>query len=356
MSYGGFYEYVPVEKKKERARRAVEKLKKKNADIQPVIVEGRTMVRTWWGKAWNANLESYADYDNRLGRGRSYLRHGSVLDLKISKGRVEALVQGSSNAPYKIVISISPLSEAVWEKVKLRCQGQIHSLQELLAGKIPATLSGLLTAHDQGLFPSPREITISCSCPDWASLCKHSVSVLYGVGVRLDADPLLFFTLRGQNAEELVATAVHAQTQSLLNNAESSRSSRRRTIEPNAAAQLFGIEMRKDSAKMPVTQTPQETPHRTPVGRLKTKPRETPKSSPENATLAISPSDAKEFKNILAFCSKPRSRSEIAEKLGLTSFPYVNAKYLTPLITSGKLRLTLPEAPRSKFQKFVSVK
>ena len=167
---------------------------------------------------------------------------------------------------------------------------------------------------------------------------------------------MLFFTLRGQNAEELVATAVHAQTQTLLDKAENSRSNRRRILKSDTTAQLFGIEMSKDSTKMPATQTPQETPHRTPVGRLKAKPRETPESSPENATLAISPSDAKEFMNILAFCSKPRSRSEIAEKLGLTSLPYVNNKYIAPLLTSGKLRLTLPEAPRSKFQKFVSVK
>jgi hypothetical protein len=113
MSYYGFPEYVPVAERKRKAQQAVEKLKKKNPDISPVIIEGRKLVRTWWGKAWNDNMESYSDYGNRIGRGRSYVRNGAVLDLKIEKGTVIALVQGSSAKPYKIEIQIRQIEDAV---------------------------------------------------------------------------------------------------------------------------------------------------------------------------------------------------------------------------------------------------
>jgi len=58
-----------------------------------------------------------------------------------------------------------------------------------------------------GLFPSPAEIKLSCSCPDWADMCKHVASALYGVGARLDQKPQLLFVLRGVDENELIAGA-----------------------------------------------------------------------------------------------------------------------------------------------------
>src|SRR5260370_37407973 len=58
-----------------------------------------------------------------------------------------------------------------------------------------------------GLFPSPREIKLSCSCPDWAEMCKHVAAVLYGIGTRLDQQPELLFRLHGVDEKELIAHA-----------------------------------------------------------------------------------------------------------------------------------------------------
>jgi uncharacterized Zn finger protein len=54
-----------------------------------------TVARTFWGEAWCENLERYSDFANRLPRGRTYVRNGSVVDLRIAPGAVTALVSGS---------------------------------------------------------------------------------------------------------------------------------------------------------------------------------------------------------------------------------------------------------------------
>ena len=156
------------------------------------MIEGTAIARTWWGKAWNKNLESYADYHNRIGRGRSYVRHGAVLDLQIGSGLVESLVQGSRSRPYSVTIRIKAMGKKNWEEIKTASQGKLDSLQELLAGKFPKGLGEIFTTQGKGLFPSPKEIDFDCSCPDWASMCKHVAATLYGIGARLDQDPELF--------------------------------------------------------------------------------------------------------------------------------------------------------------------
>ena len=170
---------------------------KKKQDLRPVIIDGSVIARTWWGKAWNKNLESYADYTNRIGRGRSYVRSGAVLDLQVSAGEITALVQGSRAKPYSITIRIKKLNKNTWNLVTSACEGKLESLEELLAGKFPKALEEAFMQRKTGLFPSPKEIEFECSCPDWASMCKHIAATLYGIGARLDEDPTLFFTLRG---------------------------------------------------------------------------------------------------------------------------------------------------------------
>jgi uncharacterized Zn finger protein len=238
--YYGYPRYVSVGEKRARARRKLEQLKKKHPGIRPVAIEGNTLVRTWWGKAWNGNLTKYADYSNRVGRGRSYVRHGAVLDLQISPGRVDALVQGSRGSPYKISIEIKPVSKSKWKEIRNACEGQVASLRELLEGRFPKSLAELFTAKGSGLFPSPREIAFRCSCPDWASMCKHVAAVLYGIGTRLDEDPSLFFVLRKVTMDDLVTQAVRDNSVRLLKQARKKTS---RVIDDDDLGDVFGIEM-----------------------------------------------------------------------------------------------------------------
>lgn len=240
MSYNEFGRYVPVSEKKEKAQKSIEKLRKKNPDIAPIIISGRKIARTWWGMAWNENLESYSDYENRIGRGRSYVKNGAVLDLKITPGRITALVQGSRSKPYEIKIDIEPLSRNTWEQITKACEGKIDSLQELIDGKFPKALADLFTSREKGLFPSPGEISFDCSCPDWAIMCKHVAAALYGVGVRLDENPSLFFVLRNVNIDELVSKAVAQKSESLIKKSGKKSS---RAIDDSDISALFGIDM-----------------------------------------------------------------------------------------------------------------
>ncbi len=247
MGYWGYYQpYVPVAEKKAKAARKLAQLKKKNPDMEPVLIEGRAIARTWWGRAWNQNLERYADYDNRIGRGRSYVRNGMVLDLKIQPGRVEALVQGTRSAPYKVAVMISPLDTDTWKKIIHDCEGKFDSLPELLEGRFPKALGEIFTIPGKGLFPTPKEIQFSCSCPDWAHMCKHVAAALYGIGARLDQNPMLFFKLRKVDVNELVGKAVTEKTKSLLKKAEK-RSGR--VMDEAGLGELFGIEL-EDHSKM----------------------------------------------------------------------------------------------------------
>ena len=238
--YSEFPEYVSVAEKRQKALKSIEKLKKKNPDICPVIIEGRKITKTWWGKSWNDNLESYSDYENRIGRGRSYVRHGAVLDLKITQGKISALVQGSVSKPYQVTISIQPLSNDIWQAITKNCVGKIDSLQELIVGKFPKTLSELFTAKGEGLFPASKEIALQCSCPDGANMCKHVAAVLYGVGARLDDDPTLFFVLRNVKVDDLISETISQKTETLL---ERSKAKSRRIIEDTDISEMFGIEM-----------------------------------------------------------------------------------------------------------------
>lgn len=249
--YNGFPEYVPVAEKKRIAMLAIETLREKNPSIAPVVITGRTITQTWWGKSWSSNLESYSDYSNRIQRGRSYVRHGAVLDLQIAEGKIAALVQGSRSKPYKIDIIIAPLSKEKWGKILKECSGQIDSLNELIAGKFPKGLQELFTVKEKGLFPSPKEINLHCSCPDSAIMCKHVAAVLYGVGARFDDDSALFFSLRGINVEQLISMSITQKSQSLL---EKSKGRGRRVMADADISDVFGIdidmgEMNKSSSE-----------------------------------------------------------------------------------------------------------
>jgi len=204
MSWMQWAPYVSVAERRANALREMGKLRKKGKDIQPVQLEGQTIARSFWGKGWCDHLESYSDYENRLPRGRRYVRNGSVCHLDMRPGRIEAIVSGSEL--YNIRIGIKKLRPVTWKSVKKRCSGRIGSMLELLQGRLSDQVMAVVTDRKQGLFPQPREIELSCDCPDWAVLCKHVAAALYGVGSRLDDRPELLFRLRDVDAQELIST------------------------------------------------------------------------------------------------------------------------------------------------------
>lgn len=238
MSFFGFPPYVPVGVREAKADRQIVELKKKNPNLAPVLLKGNAIASSWWGKAWNTNLESYADYENRIGRGRSYVRHHAVLDLQILPGKVEALVQGGGLHPYQITVSIDALDGECWKRMVSLCNHQIGSIEDLIAGKFPRELEQIFTDKSYGMFPTPAEIHFSCSCPDYAYMCKHVAAVLYGVGARLDQEPLLFFTLRNVDVQDLIRRSIEDRMESMLENAGKKTD---RVISESEMHDIFGI-------------------------------------------------------------------------------------------------------------------
>jgi uncharacterized Zn finger protein len=285
----GFRPYVSVAERRRKAAKEMAKLAKKGKTIRPVQIEGRTIARTFWGKAWCDNLESYMDYANRLPRGRTYVRNGSVVHLDIRSGEIEATVSGSEL--YKVRIGITPAAKAKWKRLCNECSGGIGSLVELLRGRFSDHVMGIITRKETGLFPAPAEIELKCSCPDWATMCKHVAAVLYGVGARLDQSPELLFTLRSVNHEELITQAATA----------TDLAGKTASVGPELAESeigaVFGIELD------PQTATPAHTPAAPTPAKARRKPRK-PAPRKRRANAAQRPSGKRAGRTSL--CRKPR--------------------------------------------------
>lgn len=237
-SYYGFAPYVPVAERRAKALAAAKKAAKGGAPFSPVEITGRNIATTFWGKAWCQHLESYSDFENRLPRGRTYVRNGSVIDLQITKGKITAQVSGSEI--YTETITIKPLTPDRWESIKQKCAGRIDSLVDLLKGKLSDAVMRVITDRDHGLFPAPAEIKKDCSCPDIAGLCKHLAAVLYGVGARLDTQPELLFLLRGVDHRELIAAVAAGATQLAPAGADAGTTA---TLSESQLADVFGIDI-----------------------------------------------------------------------------------------------------------------
>lgn len=251
MSWHSWRPYVPVAVRQARALNKMEKLRKKGMCIQPVRIEGRQIARSFWGQAWCDHLEKFSDFENRLPRGRAYIRNGSVCHLEIAEGAISAMVSGSEL--YNVSIAIKKLPDKKWAHVKKRCAGQIGSLLELLQGRLSKSVMTVVTDRDNGLFPLPGEISLHCSCPDWAVMCKHVAAVLYGAGVRLDEKPELLFLLRGVDHEELISA--DAGFAAVSNASEPGAHPR---IAESDLSHLFGIEVTEGE----VEAVPKPTPKR----------------------------------------------------------------------------------------------
>lgn len=233
----GWRPYVPVAQRRAKAARELAKLGKttgRRAD--PVVLAGRTIAASFWGKAWCDHLEAYSDFANRLPRGRTYVRNGSVVDLRIERGSVTARVSGSDL--YQVTIAIRPLAPNRWEAVRKECAGKIDSILELLQGRLSAAVLRIVTRRDEGLFPAPGEIEMECSCPDWAGMCKHVAATLYGVGARLDSRPELLFLLRGVDPEDLIAGVTGSDAVGPVTSPEAGAG-----LDPQDLSAVFGIEI-----------------------------------------------------------------------------------------------------------------
>lgn len=259
MSYGYYPPYVPVAERRRKAKAQMQKLKKKGLDVQPIEIQGRKIAKSFWGVAWNDHLESFADYANRIPRGRTYVRNGSVCHLDIQQGKVDARVSGSSI--YSISITIKPLPSKKWSSVKSNCAGQVGSMLELLQGKLSSSVMKVVTDKKSGLFPAPKEIDLNCDCPDGAYMCKHIAAVLYGVGARLDTQPDLLFKLRNVDHEELISADVALGT-----GTKGKTKGGRRRIANDSLADVFGIDLseaKPSTKKKPTRKTAKKAAKKT---------------------------------------------------------------------------------------------
>lgn len=239
--YDGWAHYVSVAERRRKAAQAAAKATKSGAQLSPVAAFRGAIAKTFWGKAWNDNLEAYSDYANRLPRGRTYVRNGSVIDLRIAGGEVKAQVMGSSL--YKVAVKVAAVAPNQWQTISRDCAGSIDSLVELLQGKLSTAVMQRICAPRTGLFPAPRELGFSCSCPDGARMCKHVAAVLYGVGARLDQQPELLFSLRQVDAKDLVREAGAGLPTS------KQRPAAGKVLADSMLADVFGIEMDESLAQ-----------------------------------------------------------------------------------------------------------
>ena len=278
MRYFGWRPYVPVAKKRQQAERKLAKLRKQGRSVSPVTIEGRTIAKSFWGRSWCTNLERYSDYENRLPRGRSYVRNGSVVDLQITQGEIAAMVAGSEL--YKVKIAVSAVTALRWKAICRDCAGTVDSLVELLQGRLAKRVMDRVCREGDGLFPSPREIRLSCSCPDWADMCKHVAAALYGVGARLDEMPQLLFVLRNVDENELLAGI---EQDLPLTRAKPSAA---KVLNDSDIAALFGLEL-TDTARIDAPPpTAPKNPPRSKTKQGNKKPARAMSAAPEKATSA----------------------------------------------------------------------
>jgi len=261
--------YVSVAERKRQAAAEAKKHQKNGKILKPIHIEGRKIVTTFWGNAWCEHLEKFSDFANRLPRGRSYARNGSVIHLDITKGAVEAMVSGSSL--YKIKVQIDTLDKKRWKEICTRCSGSIHSLMDLMQGKLSSAIMEKLTDKDTGMFPTPKQIKLECSCPDWAYLCKHLAAVMYCIGHRLDKEPELLFVLRGVEQQDLISKALDTP---MIDDKDHSTN-----LQSDDLGAMFGIELGTIATQSPKAKP--KNPSKAKLPAKKTTAKETTKEIPK---------------------------------------------------------------------------
>lgn len=326
--------YVPVAERRRKAAQKVAKMKKAGKNVSPVEITGRTITTTFWGNAWCKNLEAYSDYSNRLPRGRTYVRNGSVVDLQIEAGRVKAMVSGTDL--YTVDIKIKPLPKKKWIEIKDKCAGQIDSLVELLQGSFSKGVMEIVTRKGEGLFPSPREIDLNCSCPDWATMCKHVAATLYGVGARLDNEPELLFKLRGVDPTEMVEAAIEQPT-------GASKKRKGRVLKTDELSSVFGVDIDMDGASSDAPSTSTKPSNKTRRAAKAQKPTASKPTKKKTAAKKKSPAKKATPKKVAAKKAETGTKKAAVKKSP--------AKKTTPKKTSTKktpAKKTVTKKPTTK--------
>lgn len=278
--------YVPAARRRALAEQKMAKLKSKGLDLQPIAISGRTITQSFWGKAWCEHLESFSDYANRLPRGRTYVRNGSVCHLATKKGIIEARVSGSEL--YQVKVTIKTLPAAKWKQLKKTCAGRIDTLLGLLGGNLSDDVMKAVTDRRQGLFPGPNEIAMTCDCPDWADMCKHIAAVMYGVGARLDERPDALFQLRGVKHEDLI----DSNTSLDVSHLETGNTAQK--LEADNLSEIFGIDI-----------IPEETKERSPAKK---------KSAPKRKKKTVSAKKKSSKTTKVKTVAKKKAKKRVSKK------------------------------------------
>ncbi|MBO6177784.1 MAG: hypothetical protein J6O04_01250 [Selenomonadaceae bacterium] len=228
--------YTTVAELMEKAERTAARLK----TAEPVLPHPHTrkICLTWWGEAWCKNLESYADYESRLGRGRRYFRAKAVVDLKIRGNVVKAKVQGTEQRPYQITITFETPKNKDIQAITEKLSNRITNIDDLIKGNFPEDLKELFTQKKPGLFPSPNEIHFDCNCYDWADMCKHVAAVMYAIGVKIDDDPSCLFELRGVDMNKFINAVIKDKVEEMLKNVNKKSD---RIIKNADVSAIFGL-------------------------------------------------------------------------------------------------------------------
>lgn len=327
--------YVSLAERRRQAAKKLAKLKKAGCEVAPVEIAGRKITVTFWGDAWCKNLEAYSDYSNRLPRGRTYVRNGSVIDLQIEAGRVRATVSGSEI--YEVDIRIEPLARSRWAEIKNNCAGRIDSLVELLKGSISKGVMEIVTRKGQGLFPSPREITLSCSCPDWATMCKHVAAALYGVGARLDHRPELLFALRGVDPTEMIEAAIDRPP-------ATGGARKGRILESDELSTVFGVDIDMGEAVPPAVPTaakPDRAGRRSAGAGKKAAPK-------TNTEKTVAKAVAKEISAKKGVAAKVKAKKAAAKKTITKNTPTKRTKTRKPATRKSPTRKPAVRKPAGK--------
>ena len=345
MSYGEWRPYVSVAQRRARAAREMKKLRSRGMDVEPIEIQGRKIAHTFWGDAWCKHLEQFSDFANRLPRGRTYVRNGSVCHLAIRQGKVEAIVSGSEL--YKVTIAITPLSLAGWKNVRKQCAGQIGSMLELLQGHLSSQVMKVVTNPARGLFPQPGDIKLHCDCPDWADMCKHVAAVLYGVGARLDKKPELLFVLRKVDHEELISAELDMQT-------ATTGLGKQRRLANQGLSNMFGIDIEDTTPPVKKRKSPpRKTAHRVNNG----------KSARKNTTSGrgkFRAGNAKATSKKRTFTPTSTAVSKLRKQFGMTRSQFAGLLGVSPQTVAswetkrGRLKLqkrTLTALNRARLRK-----
>lgn len=184
------------------ARQQLAALKAAGEELSPVVGTSRKLAAHFWGSAWMKHLALCESGGWSLAPGRSLLRHGCVLDLRLDQGCIRARVM--EERLHEVTVNIDPLDGERLEELRAMCSGRIASLVPLLEGALDDALLATLCDPETGLLPDPGAWHMSCTCPDWSEPCPHAAAAIYAAGILIDAEPTLLFRLRQLEPRDLL--------------------------------------------------------------------------------------------------------------------------------------------------------